>query len=933
MPYNNTQEPRISRRTLLQGALATIAAASPGVSGLLAAALPPIQTTATDLVSLVNVMQGTDSNWGFSRGSTLPLITRPFGMTHWSPQNKVPDGWFFDPNLHQIQGIRATHQPSPWMGDYAHFTVMAQAGPAALGPEARISVYRKEDLEAGPDYLSVVCTRDGTRLEVSGTERCAIFRFTFPATGDGRVIIDADAQAALDATHHTLSGAARQRSGSVPDNFACYFYAEFDRPFTKAYLIQDGQPLEAQTTHEGKNVGVVAEFGPAPQAEMRVGTSFISVAQAKQNLQREIGTRPFDAVRAESAKVWNETLGVVRVTGGTPTQRRTFYSCLYRAHLFPRLFYEQDAAGKPVHYSPFDGHLHDGVMYTDTGLWDGYHTIYPLLSLIQPERLGEMAQGFVNAYKEGGWLPQWPHPGYHGGMGGTHSDVVLTEAILKDIPGLDREAAFAGMWKNATVPPTGTAEGRGGLADYLRCGYLPVGSAGAVVSNSLDFAYDDGCIALAAAHLGHLDKQQELAQRALGYRHLFDPVTGFMRPKHADGSWQAGFDEFAWGDAYTEGGPWQWSLSVPHDPAGLMTLLGGQKGLTQKLDRMLWQPPLFHPGGYGHEIHEMSEMAAVKFGQYSQGNQPVHQVLAHYIAAGSPSRMQFWSRRVLDKLYTPESFPGDEDNGEMAAWYVLGALGLFPHCPGRPSYVFGSPLFPEVVIAAPGQKPLTLRAPAASRRALYVTQVAFNGRPQERLWISHAALRQGGHLDFTMAARPVSRTIAPGDLPPSQSAYAGMAARTEAVPLEIAISCGGAADGLFVGDCFVEGGSAASLETGPTGTTLPVSVAQTQRRGTFAYRIPLPMLPGHRSYTVRLCFAGSQAPTKAASFGMDVHLNGVPRLSHFDSTAETGSSGLVFKKFSGLLPNTDGEVLIEFSPAAGSPPEASSVNAILITSA
>ena len=908
---------RLSRRRVLQGMFAVAAAAGAGVFAGRAEALSG--GAGGSLVGLVNPLQGTDSNWGFSRGGTLPLVARPFGMTHWSLQNKVPDGWFFDPNLHRLQGVRATHQPSPWMGDYGRFTVMAQAGgEAALAPEARASAYKPQDLRVGPDYLSVLCARDGVHIEMTPTERCAVFRVTFPAAGPGRVIMDADGHIAVDSARHAITGSSRMNyAGS--DKAACFFVAEFDPPFVSASPLKDGKLLDAQTA-DGPGIGAVAEFTGAQTVTVRVGTSFLSVEQARQNLAREVGGRPFDAVRGEAAQDWEKTLGVVRVRGGTPDQRRTFYSCLYRAHLFPRMFHEPDAAGTPIHYSPFDGQVHDGVLYTDTGLWDGYHTVYPLLSLLQPARLGEICQGFVNAYREGGWLPQWPNPGYHGTMGGTHSDVVLSDAILKDIPGFDRETALAAMWKNATVPPAHTSEGRGGLKDYLDKGYLPVGSAGAVVSNTLDFVYDDACISLAAAKLGHPDKQREMERCALNYRLLYDPATGFMRPKNADGTWKANFDEFAWGDAYTEGGPWQWSFSVPHDPAGLMTLMGGPAAFVRKLDRMLWQPPTFHPGGYGHEIHEMTEMAAVKFGQYDQGNQPTHQVLAHYVAAGCPARMQFWARRVLDRLYTPDGFPGDEDNGEMSSWYVLAALGLFPHCPGRPSYVFTSPLFPEAVITPPGGKPLTIHAPAASSEAVYLHRIALNGHAQKRLWIAHTDLARGGRLELTLGARPVVTSLTDSDLPPSFSAYQGMPTRTESVPLAIGINSGGDEVGAFVGDCFVDGGQAVTLADGPPGP------ARSERQGTFVYRIPLPLPPGDGSYTLRLHFA-----PRTADGTMDVRANHAPLLSVFRPT-DAGGDGLVVKEFSHILPGPAGELVLEFAPSPGSPPASCGVSGIQIIS-
>ena len=928
--------PRVSRRRLLQTMLALMAgSASVRAVGLSQTSAPGTPTShlgkdASSLLGLVNPMQGTDSNWGFSRGSTLPLVTRPFAMTNWSPQNGTADGWFFNPSLLKIQGIRATHQPSPWMGDYGHFTVMAQAGDAALAPEARATSYSQADLQVHPHSLSLLCLRDGVRLEMAPTERCAIFRFTFPDTGAGkaaqaRVLIDAQSQVAVDAAQGVLTGFSHRKSGDTRDKLACYFHAEFDRPFEKAYPFQGGKPVDSRATLDGADVGVAAEFGAEPSVVLRMGTSFISVDQARRNLHREIGTRSLETVRREAAQDWETTLGVVRVSGGTLEQRRTFYSCLYRAHLFPRMFYEHDDAGQPIYFSPYDNQVHSGVMYADTGLWDGYHTVYPLLSLLQPQRLGEMMQGFVNAYRQGGWLPQWPSPGYRGGMGGTHSDVVLADAILKDIPGFDRAAAYAGMLKNATVPPQNTTEGRGGLTDYLAHGYIPIGKSGAVVSNSLDFIYDDACISLAAARLGHSEDQRVFAQRALNYRLLFDPETGFMRGRNADGTWSAKFDEFAWGDDYTEGGPWQWTWSVPHDPAGLMTAMGGQKAFVRKLDRMLWQPPLFHVGGYGREIHEMSEMGAVKFGQYDQGNQPAHQALGHYAAAGCPSRMHYWSRRVLDRLYSPDAFPGDEDNGEMASWYVLSALGLFPHCPGRPTYALGSPLFPKAVLRPPQGKPLVLSAPGTSREAVYVTQVTRNGRRHDRLWIAHAELAAGGRIEFSMAKRPLARRLAPEERLPSFSAYAGMAPGTEAVPVEVSINCGGDAAGSFVGDCFVEGGQAAALKSGRGAEAgshlLPDPIRHSERRGTFTYKVPMPMPPAPLSYTVRLHFA-------AGAGEQEIRINNAP--AHSRTGTDSESEGAVVEDFSGLLPDRDGEIVIAFAPTPGSPASTGHVSGLEI---
>ena len=898
----------ISRRRVVQGMLGVVSLSGLQLNSAVDAAMAGATHQETDLVDLVNVMQGTYSTWRFSHGNTLPLISCPFGMSNWTPQNSTGDGWFFDPTLLTMQGVRATHQPSPWMGDYGHCTVMAQAGDRVLRPKDRAAAYKTDNFHVSPDYLSVLFERDGVQLEAAPTERCAIFRFTFPAGKNGRFIIDTQSHIQIEPDGHTITGYSNM-GYAASNKAACFFVAICEEPFVSASPFKAGAALNNQTTADGPGIGAVAEFGAVPHAIVRVGTSFISVEQARFNLAHELGSRPFDVVRAATRKLWNDTLGVVQLTGGTEKQRRTFYSCLYRTNLYPRMFHEPSTDGKSVYYSPFDGKIHHGVMYTDTGLWDGYHTLYPLLSLLQPERLGEMVQGFINAYHEGGWLPQWPHPGYHGTMGGTHSDVVITDALLKNIPGFDRQGAFDAMWKDATVPANGHGDGRGDLSDYIANGYLPHGKAGAVVSNTLDYAYDDACIALAAQRLGHTVQQKVLTKRALNYRAIYDPVTGFMRPKNADGTWVEPFDQYAWGDAYTEGGPWQWSLSVPHDPAGLMKLMGGSTALVRKLDRLFWQKPVFHVGGYGGVIHEMAEMAAVPFGQYDQGNQPGHQVLPHYIATGCPSRLQYWSRRVLNDLYSPDGYPGDEDNGEMAAWYVLAALGVFPHCPGRPSYVFTSPLFPKAVVSLKGGRKLVITAPGTSESAVYVRQVKINSHAQSRFWISHEELAKGGNVEFIMAERPEKRRLNAMDLPPSLSTYSSPPDWTDAVPLRVAINCGGVELGDYVADVYSTGGDAENLTPSPT------KVGDTQRQGDFQYRIPLPMPVVGESYTLNLHFAPSTTDGT-----MDVHVNGVSVLSNYRPPS---AGGVVVHSISGLLP-TGGFLTIAFASSANIPPDSSS---------
>ena len=450
------------------------------------------------------------------------------------------------------------------------------------------------------------------------------------------------------------------------------------------------------------------------------------------------------------------------MAGGTAEQRRTFYSCLYRAQLFPHRIYELDADGKPVHYSPYDGKTHPGHLYADNGFWDVYRTTYPLWSILYPEQLGEILDGFVQAYRESGWFPQWPSPGHRGGMIGTHEDAVFADAVAKHIAGFDVNDAYAGLRKDAfEVPPKRGAVGRPGLTDYLSRGYVPEGRAAYCLSSTLDYAYDDWCVAQVAAALGKADDHDVLVKRSQNYRASWDPSTGFFRPHNADGSWaHEPFDPFGWANGYVEGGPWQDTWNVPHDVAGMAQLLGGRQAMADKLDRLLGQPPVFHVGGYGGVIHEMTEMARAHFGQYDHGNQPVHHVLYLYAAIGQPWKTQYWTRRVCQELYNsgPAGFPGDEDNGEMSAWFVLSSAGLYPLCVGDPTYTLSSPLFDRVSMRLPRGRAFTITATHNGPFNVYVGSRTLDGQPFEGTTLPHATVVAGGELAVEMSPRPDDAT-------------------------------------------------------------------------------------------------------------------------------------------------------------------------------
>lgn len=703
------------------------------------------------LLRFVNILQGTYSHFGFSTGNTLPLVAMPFGMNHWSLQT-AEGRWFFSPHDRKLQGIRCTHQPSPWMADYGALTIFAQVGTKRYPAGRRSESYRLDQSLLSPHALETTLLGTGVKIEMAPTERAAIFRFTFPAGRTGRVILDpaaGESFVSLQPDGRTVVGFTRGNSGGVPEGYAMYFVARFDQPVVAASTFDQAAAYEGETEGTGERRGFVAEFATdVPTVHLRIATSFISLEQAERNLTLELADAPFETISDRAEAAWERALGQIEVSDDDETAVRTFYSCLYRTQLFPRIWHEPAADGGVHHRSPYDGQVHPGVLYTDNGFWDTYRTEYPLLALLMPDRVAEICQGWVNAYKEGGWFPQWATPGYRACMVGTHIDAVLADAVTRGVTQFDVAAALEGVLKHAdTVGDPDGAWGRIGIEDYQRLGYVSTDHHESV-ARSLDYAYDDWCIAQIARALGNTADAERLEARSQNYRHLWDPEVGFMRGRHANGAWRTPWDEFGWGDPYVEGGPWQSSWAVPHDVPGLIGLNGGADAFVAKLDRMLSTPPHFTVGTYGFEIHEMTEMACADFGQYAHSNQPVHHALYLYTAAGRPDRTQFWVRRVMEEMYTPDKFPGDEDNGEMAAWYVLSALGIFPACPGDGTWTLGSPRFRHATVHLPAGD-LVIEAPENSDTHVYVHSATLNETPIPHQ-LPHTTLAQGGVMRFEM---------------------------------------------------------------------------------------------------------------------------------------------------------------------------------------
>jgi predicted alpha-1,2-mannosidase len=710
---------------------------------------PPHETAsapaATDLAALVNILQGTDSNYYFSRGNTLPIAATPFGMAHWTIQSRSGTPWMFQSGDRRIQGFRCTHQLSPWLSDYGHAVFLPFSGDPKLDPDARSSSYRPEDAEFRPYALRLKLLRYQADVELVATERCCVLAAKFADGGSHGLLFEVPGKNGTiepDPSRKAVRFTSTANAGGVPDNFATYYAVQFSEAW---------QNFEVREV-DGHRIGIVRfEAGGNHALEARIGTSFISFEQASRNLQLEAGDRRTPELLARGKEAWNSALSRIEIEGATDAQRRTFYSCLYRALLFPRTWHEPDESGHPHHFSAFNGKVMAGVMYADHGYWDVYRAWYPFMSLVYPDRLGEILEAWVNAYREGGWMPQFPAPGYRACMSGSLIDSLFADAVVKDIVGFDREQAYEGLRKHAMGPgDPSRGYGRQGIEYYLKLGYLPADRVEQSVAETADAAYGDYCIGEIAAALGKRDDADLFRKRSENWRKIFDPQTKFFRGKNEDGSWLEPFDPFIWGSPYEEGAAWQHRWNVPHDVPGLIAALGGAGATVAALEEMLALPGRFNVGVYGQEIHEMSEMAALPFGQYMHNNQPVHHVLYLFAAAGRPDRTQYWVRRVLNEAYPVNGFCGDEDTGSMAAWYILSALGFYPLCPGKPEYTLGAPLFPHAVVHLPDGKRIAIEAPGNGPATPYATRVTVNDAERRSGVIEHGTLVRGARMRFEM---------------------------------------------------------------------------------------------------------------------------------------------------------------------------------------
>lgn len=728
----------------------------------------------------VNPLMGTQSTFELSTGNTYPAIARPWGMNFWTPQTgKMGDGWQYTYTANKIRGFKQTHQPSPWINDYGQFSIMPVVGKPEFDENKRASWFAHKGETAKPYYYKVYLAEHDVVTELTPTERAAMFRFTFPENEHSYVVVDAFDKASsvkIDVANRRITGYSTRNSGGVPDNFRNYFVIEFDKAFTYKAVV-DNKTLIAESTettsaHAGAIIGFATKKGETVHA--RVASSFISEEQALQNL-KELCNDTFDALVEKGKDAWNDVLGRVEVEGGDLDQYRTFYSCLYRSLLFPRKLYEVDASGAIVHYSPFNGKVLPGYMYTDTGFWDTFRCLFPLLNLIYPSVNKEIQEGLINTYKESGFFPEWASPGHRGCMVGNNSASVLVDAYMKGVRVDDVETLYEGLLHaTENVHPEISSTGRLGYEYYNRLGYVPYDvKINENAARTLEYAYDDWCIYKLAKELKRPKKEINLfARRAMNYQNLFDKETLLMRGKNKDGKFMAPFSPLKWGDAFTEGNSWHYTWSVFHDPRGLINLMGGDDVFVGMLDSIFSVPPVFDDSYYGQVIHEIREMTVMNMGNYAHGNQPIQHMIYLYNYAKQPWKAQYWLRQVMDRLYTPtpDGYCGDEDNGQTSAWYVFSALGFYPVCPGTDQYVLGAPLFKKATVHFENGKTLEIKAPQNSCTNLYIKGMKVNGTEYSKNYVTHSLLQNGGVVDCVMSDTPnMERGIGMEDAPYSFS--------------------------------------------------------------------------------------------------------------------------------------------------------------------
>lgn len=724
------------------------------------------------LVDYVNPLMGTDSTFELSNGNTYPAIAVPWGMNFWTPMTaKMGDGWTYKYDDNKIRGIKQTHQPSPWLNDYAAFSLMAVTGDLKFQEDERASWFSHKAETVKPYHYKVYLADYDSSVEISPSERAAHFKFTFPDSDKSFILLDAFSKGSMVKIlpkQKKIIGYSRYNNGGVPENFHNYFVLEFNKDFEVTHTWGDDWRLDTNSTENiGDHVGAIIGFQTFDdeEVEVKVASSFISLEQAQLNLSREIGNNSFETTKNKARNAWEKELSRIKIYDDNLDHIKTFYSCLYRLLLFPRKFFEIDKEQKIVHYSPYNGKVLPGYMFTDNGFWDTFRAVFPFFNLMYPELNSQIMEGLVNTYKESGWLPEWASPGHRNVMIGSNSSPIISDAYLKGVYMKDVDVLFEAMLKNATTsknrPKSNgnviNSVGREGVEYYNDLGYVPYNvGINENAARTLEYAYADFTVAKMALKMGKKELANMFFKKSYNYKNLFDAETKWMRGKNKEGDFQSPFNPLKWGDAFTEGNSLHYTWSVFHDIEGLIQLMGGGDAFTSKLDEVFDMPPKFDDSYYGFTIHEIREMQIVNMGNYAHGNQPIQHMIYLYNYAKKAYKTQYRIRDVLTKLYapTPDGYCGDEDNGQTSAWYVFSALGFYPVTPAVDQYVIGSPLFKKVELTLANGNKFQISAPNNSKENVYINSATLNGEILNKSFIEFNSIQSGGQIDFRMSDKP-----------------------------------------------------------------------------------------------------------------------------------------------------------------------------------
>lgn len=731
-----------------------------------------------DLLKYVNTMQGTNSDPEYSRGNTYPTIAVPYPMHAFSPQTgKNGDGWKYQYSAVKIRGFQQVHQCSPWVNDYAVFSLMPEVGKLVVNEDERASTFKHTNEIAKPHYYRVRFD-NGITTEISPAERSGHMRFTFPKRQTAFLVFDGytkTSEVHIDAENRRITGYVRNGL-LIQENFKCYFVLEFDQPFENygTWENHKNSVSAGNSNAQGNGVGAYIEFKKGTSVQVKIASSYISSEQAALTLQQELGrNETLEVTKAAAAKRWNTLLGRVLVEGDSEADKATFYSCLFRANLFSHKFYEIDKDGKPYYFSPYDGKIHYGYMYTDNGFWDTFRSQFPLTNILHPAMQGRYMQSMLDAQEQYGWFPTWSCPGPSGIMIGNHAISLLTDAWMKGIRNFDPENTLKAYYHEITGKgPWGGSNGREASKEYFELGYIPFPEVGEASAKTLEYAYDDFCGYQLAKAVGNKFYEDVFARQMYNYKNVWDPNVGFMRGRLKDGSWNPKFNQYEWGGPFTEGNSFQYSWSVFHDIEGLIGLMGGEYKFVEKLDSLFYGTSKYDVGSYKQVIHEIKEMIDANMGQYAHGNQPVQHVSYLYSYARQPWKTQQRIREVMYKLYdsTENGYPGDEDQGGLSSWYVLSALGIYSVCPGTDQYVIGSPIFNKATIAMENGNKFVIEAENNNSKNVYIQSATLNGKPYTRNWITYSDISKGGIIHFNMSNQPnYERGITDEDKPFSVS--------------------------------------------------------------------------------------------------------------------------------------------------------------------